>query len=123
MFHSRIYGIFRVCMGLDESEKLSGSVGVKLHESRSQFTQSMRASRVPRVSNVLDLKIANCPQQVSPYDSAAYACKNATLLCLNKKIMQGMYSQNDVNQFRYEIFNIALKLGNEIDVDFLDIEI
>jgi len=123
MFHSRIYNAFRSCLGLEESDRLNSALGfTKPKEALSLSSKVNRSQPQTKASHVLDLKIANCPQQVNPFDSAVYACKNASLLCLNKKIMQGIYSQNDINQFRYEIFNLLLKVGNDADMDLLDLE-
>lgn len=124
MFHRKIYEIFRNSLGLDEPEVMMNSLAFRPRDSREAFGASMRMKMQTKnsVGHVLDLRVANCPQQVNPFDSAVYASKNASLLCLNKKIMQGMYSQADINQFRYEIFNIILKIGNDADVDIYDIE-
>jgi len=123
MFHSKIYSSFRSCLGLEESDRLNSALGfTKPKENLSLSSKVNRTQPVIKASHVLDLKIANCPQQVNPFDSAVYACKNASLLCLNKKIMQGIYSQTDINQFRYEIFNLLLKIGNDADMDLLDLE-
>jgi len=128
MFHNKIYAIFRTCLGLEESEKLATSLGFRTtgKDGQEAFNVSSKLNRTqPRsgISHVLDLRVANCPQQVNPFDSGVYACKNASLLSFNKKIMQGIYSQTDINQFRYEIFNLLCKIANDHDMDLLDIDV
>jgi len=125
MFHNKIYSVFRTCLGLEESEKLATSLGFRTGKDQEAFSLSSKMNRTqPRsVSHVLDLRVANCPQQVNPFDSAVYACKNASLLSFNKKIMQGIYSQTDINQFRYDIFNLLVKISNDQDIDLLDIDV
>jgi len=126
IFHNKIYSLFRSCMGFDEPSTIEPA-RESFYGTRTSFRKTDFAGRTFTTSiqknNVLELKVANCPQQLNPYDSAVYACKNATLLCADKKITQGTYSQNDINLFRYEIFNTIVKIGTNNDANLVDLDV
>jgi len=108
--HTKLKALFSEVVGEDEMDK---TATMYFGGTRNKFASSTLGNE-----KNLQTRAANCPQQMNAFDSAVFALKNAYLLTDNKKIMQGSYTQNEINAFRYEIFNNVIKAGKIDEANF-----
>jgi len=108
--HTKLKALFSEVVGEDEMAK---TATMHFGGTRNKFASSTLGNE-----RNLQTRAANCPQQMNAFDSAVFALKNAYLLTDNKKIMQGSYTQNEINAFRYEIFNNVIKAGKIDETNF-----
>ena len=117
--HVKLKSLFAEIIGDDQLAKTSYKFGYSGTKDKFAATTmgSLGSYERPYEKGLLS-RAGNCPQQMNNYDSAVFALKNANLFSENKKIMQGSYIQNEIVNFRYEIFNMIIKTGKVDDVDF-----
>jgi hypothetical protein len=117
--HTRLKALFAEIVGEDELGRTTSKFGgAGAGGTREKFGSTMTKAYTAGLDRSLPTRIANCPQQMNGYDSGVFVLKNAALLSENRKVMQGTYSQKEIDMFRYEIFNSIIKMSRTDDINF-----